>query len=179
MIIHLKEMMPGPRHFDLRFESNWWGEKDPNNQVVGLDGPLNVHVTLSKEGGYYAVTGTLKGAVRVTCDRCLETYAHTVTSRFNLLLASPSPEAVGNDIALSEEDMSVAFLAGEDLDVDALVREQIYLALPIKFLCQDGCRGLCPVCGTNLNREACMCQVESGHPAFLKLKELNLKANSH
>lgn len=179
MIIRLKEIMPGPRHFDLCFESNWWETKDPNNQVVGLDGPLDVHLTVSKEGSYYAVSGRLSGAIRVTCDRCLEVYSHKLRFQFNLFLAPPLPEPVGTEMALSEEDMSVAFLTDEELDVDALVREQIYLGLPIKFLCREACRGLCPVCGTNLNLEVCTCRTKSGHPGFLKLKELKLKTVSH
>jgi uncharacterized protein len=97
-----------------------------------------------------------------------------VRSDFRLLLASRLPEPVGSEIALLEEDMSVEFLADDEMDMDHLVREQLYLALPIKFLCHETCRGLCPVCGTNLNREACMCEGEKGHPAFLKLKELRL-----
>lgn len=172
MIIRLKEMMPGPRHFDLRFESNWWGGGDPNNQVLGLDGPLAAHLTLSKEGSYYAVDGVLSGRIRVRCDRCLETYSHGVQSGFRVLLAPPLPEPVGSEIALSEEDMSVEFLSDEEIEIDHLVREQLYLALPVKFLCHDACRGLCPVCGANLNREACRCREKRGHPAFLKLKEL-------
>lgn len=175
MIVRLKEMMPGPRRFDLRFESNWWGGGDPNSQVLGLDGPLDMHLTLSKEGSHYAVDGSLSGRIRVRCDRCLETYSHGVQSEFRVLLAPPPSEPVDSEIALSEEDMSVEFLADDEIEIDRLVREQLYLALPIQLLCHEACRGLCPVCGANLNREACKCQEKRGHPAFLKLKEVKLK----
>jgi uncharacterized protein len=171
MIIRLKEMQ-GPRQFDLRFELNWWRSGDSNAQVLGLDGPLDVHLTFSREGGHHVVEGGLSGRIQVRCDRCLEAYSHGVQSEFRLLLSSPLPESVGSEIALSEEDMSVEFLADDEVDIDHLVREQIYLTLPIKFLCREGCQGLCPVCGANLNREACRCREKRGHPAFLKLKEL-------
>jgi uncharacterized protein len=177
MIIRLKELMPGPRHFDLRYQSNWWGGGDPDDQVLGLDGPLVVRLFLSKEGSHYVADGSLAGRIRVRCDRCLEPCSHGVQSEFRLLLAPPLPEPVGSEIVLTEQDMSVEFLADEEIDIDHLVREQIYLALPIKFLCHDACRGLCPVCGANLNREACTCREGRGHPAFLKLKELKFNSD--
>lgn len=175
MIIRLRELVQGPRHFDIRFESSWWRDEDPSHQVMGLDGPLDVHLTLSREGIRHVVNGSLSGKIRVRCDRCLEACSHEVQSEFRLVLAPPPPESVGSEIALSEEDMSVEFLADDEIEVDQLVREQLYLALPIKLLCHEACRGLCPVCGTNLNQETCRCQEKMGHPAFLKLKEVEFK----
>jgi len=178
MIIRLKELVAGPRDFDLRFEPNWWGAGDPNHQVQGLDGPLEVHLTLSREDDHYAVNGTLFGKIWVSCDRCVEPYSHGVKSEFGLILAPMPTEPVGSELALSEEDMAVEFFTDEEIEIDHLVREQLYLSLPVKFLCHEGCKGLCPACGANLNRESCRCERESGHPAFLKLKRLNITRDS-
>ncbi|MCF8144390.1 MAG: DUF177 domain-containing protein [Deltaproteobacteria bacterium] len=174
MIIRLKEILQAPRHIDLSFGSNWWRMEDSGDPVLDLDGPLEVHLTIFKEGGHYVVDGSLSGKIRVRCDRCLEVYSREVQSDFRLLLASPLPEPIGSEIVLSEEDMSVDFSADDAIEIDHLVREQLYLTLPIKFLCQERCRGLCPVCGINLNQEECTCRTKRGHPAFLKLKELEL-----
>lgn len=73
--------------------------------------------------------------------------------------------------------MSVVFISEKEIELDEIVRSEIYLALPMKFLCKEDCKGLCPVCGKNLNRERCNCQKMTGHPAFLKLKELKLKGD--
>ena len=121
------------------------------------------------------VDGSLSGKIRVRCDRCLELYSQDIQSEFRLLLASSPPEPVGSEIALVEEDMAMDFLADDAIEIDHLVREQLYLALPIKLLCYESCRGLCPVCGINLNQEECTCHKKEGHPAFLKLKELGFK----
>ncbi len=173
MIIRLKDILRGPRHFDFTFDSGWWREGN-ENQILGLDGPLKVQMTLSKEGDHYTVNGGVSGRIRVRCDRCLGSYSHEVHSEFRLLLSPPPTEPVRSEVELMEEDMSVEFLSGDDIEIDHIVREQLYLALPIKLLCHEGCRGLCPVCGTDLNRRECTCQEKKGHPAFLKLNEVEL-----
>ena len=174
MIIRLKDILRGPRDFDFTFDSGWWREEDANDQVLGLDGPLRVHISLSKEGNHYAVDGTLSGRIRLRCGRCLSSYSHELQSEFRLLLSPQPAEPVRSEIELLEEDMSIDFFPGDELEIDHIVREQIYLTLPMKLLCHEGCRGLCPVCGTNLNRGECSCYEKQGHPAFLKLKELEL-----
>ena len=72
--------------------------------------------------------------------------------------------------------MEVHFLRGEEVDLDEIIQEQVYLSLPIiRILCKENCQGLCPVCGNNLNKENCQCNREHGHPGFLKLKNLRIK----
>ena len=51
------------------------------------------------------------------------------------------------------------------------MREQFYLALPMKPLCRDDCRGLCSMCGANLNRSTCDCKHDFADPRFAALKE--------
>lgn len=173
MIVHLKEMQI-PRHFDLRFGPNWWKEGEAIDQVLGLEGPLEVHLTIFKEESHYVVNGNLSGKIRARCDRCLDAYSQEVQSEFKLLLEPQPPQPAGSEVALSEQDMSIDFLVDDAIEIDLLVREQIYLALPIKLLCHESCRGICPGCGANLNREECTCRDQRGHPAFLKLKNLRV-----
>ncbi len=73
---------------------------------------------------------------------------------------------------IQEDDLGTAFYRDETIDLGELVREQLYLALPMKPLCSDSCRGLCPHCGTNLNRGACDCRTEWRDPRFEKLRAL-------
>ena len=71
--------------------------------------------------------------------------------------------------------MEADFIKGEEIDLKDIVREQIYLSIPMKSLCSEGCLGLCPICGKNLNQGPCQCKGEKGHPGFLKLKNLNIE----
>jgi uncharacterized protein len=59
------------------------------------------------------------------------------------------------------------------------MQEQLYLSLPMKPLCQDACKGLCPSCGTNLNRGACDCSNQWIDPRFAALREIHERGKGH
>ncbi len=73
---------------------------------------------------------------------------------------------------VADEDLGVSFYKDETLDLGELMREQFYLVLPMKPLCRPDCKGLCPVCGINRNRETCTCQTEWTDPRLDALKRL-------
>jgi uncharacterized protein len=74
--------------------------------------------------------------------------------------------------AIEEDDLSTAFYENDQIDLGQLMREQFYLALPMKPLCRDECRGLCAVCGTNLNRSMCDCKRDWEDPRLAVLRTL-------
>ena len=73
---------------------------------------------------------------------------------------------------IEEDDLTTAFYENEEIDLGHLMREQFCLSLPMKPLCQQDCRGLCPVCGTNLNRSGCDCKREWEDPRLAALRKL-------
>jgi uncharacterized protein len=91
------------------------------------------------------------------CSRCLEPFALPLHLHFDLLY-TPRPEQVSaGESRVDEEEFTVVHFDGGRIDLDALLAEQIYLGLPLKPLCREDCRGLCPRCGTNLNQGSCEC----------------------
>ena len=175
MIIDLRTISQGPRHFDFTLEPGWWKRDEEYDQITGLDSALNVHLSISRLGGKYLVDGRLGGRLIIRCDRCLEPCYKDVDSEFQFFLTvSPSP-AGQHEIELLEDDMSVNFITENEICLDDVVREQIYLSLPMKCLCKEDCAGLCPTCGSNLNIDRCECKTEKGHPGFSKLKDIKLE----
>ena len=79
---------------------------------------------------------------------------------------------------IEEDDLTTAFYDNDEIDLGQLMREQFYLALPMKPLCRDDCNGLCPKCGTNLNPRPCDCKREWEDPRLAALKALKLKAEN-
>ena len=71
-----------------------------------------------------------------------------------------------------DEDLETSYYRDDRIDLNELLREQFYLALPMKPLCLDDCRGLCAQCGTNLNTGSCDCAPVWEDPRLAPLKNL-------
>jgi len=96
-----------------------------------------------------------------------------MNARFELRYV-PQPEAGASDTEreIDEDDLTTSFYREGTLDVVEMLREQFQLALPMKPLCAQSCRGLCPECGANLNRTECGCQPKWEDPRLALLKGL-------
>jgi len=102
--------------------------------------------------------GDVHATAMVPCSRCLEPYALPVDRSVDVSYVPRLPDP-GDEVQISREDLEVGFLRPDrTLDLREVVSEQIYLELPLKPLCSESCRGLCPGCGVNLNKEACTCR---------------------
>ena len=174
MIIDLKTIVHGPREYEFVLEPDWWRHEEGDAQIRGLAGPLAVHMSIYRAGDKFVLDGRVNGRLRVVCDRCVEEYEHEVRSEFQMYLAVPRPDMSVSEIELSEQDMLYDFISGDEVDLAEIVREQVFLSLPMKFLCSDVCMGLCPSCGINLNRGRCGCRRRSGHPGLSGLRTMKI-----
>ena len=95
-------------------------------------------------------------------------------ARFRIALSRAPGEGAPDDVELLEEDMGVGFIDGDEIDLNEVVREQVYLHVPMKSVCRDDCAGLCAGCGADLNKTSCSCPPREGHPGFAALKNLKL-----
>lgn len=115
---------------------------------------------LIRHGEGLACSGRLVATAMVPCSRCLEPYPLPVDRRFEVsYLPGPPPDPDEPEVQIHREDLDVSFLDEEGtLAVEDMAAEQIYLEIPMKPLCSEECRGLCPGCGRNLNLEPCACR---------------------
>lgn len=123
----------------------------------------------------FRLGGSLTATVELPCVRCLEPLRLALDEPLDLLfLPSSANVAPGKDEEreLKDEDLAVSFYQDDKIDVGLLIREQIYLALPMKPICRDDCQGLCTKCGTNLNSSSCNCAPEAVDPRLASLKTL-------
>jgi len=169
MIIDL-QVIPAETEFNEVLGEGWWQPGDADDQILGLDAPLLVRAKISRAADKFLVQGTIRGGIRIRCDRCLETFHRELESPFQVYLVARREGSDQEEIELLDEEMEVDFIKGNTIDLSDIVREQIYLALPMKSICKESCRGLCPVCGANLNESPCRCRKAEGHLAFSKLK---------
>ena len=143
---------------EARFDT----DAEPLHRLLGAEcrptGPLRVAVQYLRSGDALLFDGTLAGALVGRCARCLDEFQWTLHRQFSCTLL-PTAAAVGDrETELKPEDLGVSFYSGDTVDVSALVREEVLLALPSPPLCRSTCKGLCAQCGGNLNAATCDCR---------------------
>ena len=116
------------------------------------------------------VSGEILSTVPQLCGRCLEPFPADVRAAVDVRLI-PRP-ATADNVELASDDLDVDFYQNDELDLAALVEAETTLALPMKPLCRDDCRGLCPVCGGNRNVVPCTCSERAPEPRLTVLKDL-------
>ena len=131
---------------------------------------LDVHLTHYKSGLDIFFDGTVRGAVRATCARCLAEYDLPLDDRFNIVLTPRSADVA--KARLSPDDLALSTYKGDEIDLAPLVHEQAILALPTIPLCAEDCRGLCPQCGADLNAGPCGCPPPAPDPRLAPLRAL-------
>jgi uncharacterized protein len=159
----------GPAHaVDRSFPASVFGSEDG----FTIAAPVELVLSVRKDGDKYSLLGRLVTTVRRECCRCLEPSEAAVALDIDLRYLPHGVNAGEGEREISDDDLSIAFYRDDEIDLGGLVREQLHLAAPMKPLCDDGCRGLCPVCGANRNRETCECETAWHDPRFAALRSL-------
>jgi len=109
------------------------------------------------------LTGRFSGATELTCVRCLRSFDHTLSWKLTEVFAL-------NERTVSESGLIVPEDA--QIDLQPILRDYALLEVPIKPLCTNDCRGLCPVCGQDLNIRDCGHRPSSGDSPFAALEDL-------
>ncbi len=122
--------------------------------------PVECELRLELMGKDIHLTGGVETTIHPICARCGEPFEQELKVDTDLTCRSASP-GVGGDSYQESED-GLVYFRDEELDLDEIVREQMLLALPMRYLCRKDCRGLCPTCGVNLNLGPHVCTVRAG-----------------
>ena len=154
-LLDLSRLRGGVEHIERRLAPTAFEETAEDFRVVS---PIEFLADIRKDGLKVRATGRVQATIECACSRCLEPFTIPVDQTFDGLFLPASANAGASEQEVADEDLGVSFYTNETIDLGEVVREQCYLALPMKPLCRDGCRGLCPVCGINRNRESCSCE---------------------
>lgn len=134
--------------------------------------PVDLAFDIYKDKDQYRLVGRVQTTLELPCSRCLEPFPWPVDSSFDLRYQPHALNAGEGEREIEEDDLTTAFYENETIDLGQLMREQFYLSLPMKPLCSDDCKGLCPTCGTNLNKSTCDCKPAWEDPRLAVLKTL-------
>lgn len=126
--------------------------------------PVEINGSITNTDGVFVTESTVDTMVCVKCDRCLAPVE--VAVHFNL-----EEEFSNKDAGMTEEEEIETF-SGDVIDLTAVVQKNILFCLPMKVLCKEDCKGLCPICGKDLNEGVCGCDTTEIDPRFESLRSL-------
>ncbi|MGC8492402.1 MAG: YceD family protein [Syntrophobacteraceae bacterium] len=178
MRVRVDEIPDSGRTLSFRWDQEMLDRFVPPDDPFHLKLPesLQVELFLDKRTDHLTVTGTIQGALEVGCHRCLRPFLLPVDEKVDIYLVTEGRGEREDEKELEADELLYEFFDGEVIEVDELVAEQIFLGLPVKVLCSEDCRGICPGCGANLNEEACRCKADhTSRSPFAKLEVLKKK----
>jgi uncharacterized protein len=169
MRLDLSQVRTGREHYEKVYDARVFSADREAFQVVA---PVALSFDILKDKEQFHLTGTVRTTLELPCSRCLEAFTSPVDASFDLRYQPHTLNTGSDEREIEEDDLSTAFYENDEIDLGQLMREQFYLSVPMKPLCQDDCRGLCPVCGTNLNRGTCACKQDWEDPRLAALRNL-------
>lgn len=168
MLIKLKDIPPEGLILDIAQGIDLF---DEGSESATFKASLKVRLA---ENAVVRVAGRIKAKPRLECSRCLKTFPYNIDTEVSSELAPVRSLGKEHEHELGRGELDTEFYSGDEIDVLGIVREHMLLAMPMYPLHGPDCRGLCTVCGADLNEAECGCARASEHApnAFATLKDL-------
>jgi len=125
---------------------------------------------ISRLGAKVLVKGTINIQLTSRCGRCLNEFPYPVEVVFSEEYDPFEAWVEGEETMAVGPDLS--FYVDDEIDINELIKEQVLLSVPMKPLCSPECRGICPVCGNDLNKGTCGCKTKGTDPRLAPLEKL-------
>jgi uncharacterized protein len=165
------------RVFHFHQTGDWFSSRISSTEdarELALVQPVSADLEIVPDPHQVKLSGRLQTAVRLSCSRCLQHFVINLDETMALALLGPVFTETPLEIDLRPQDLDTQFYDGVTIDVDSIITEQIFLALPQKPLCQRNCLGLCSGCGIDLNQEPCLCKKRETGSAFGALRAVKI-----
>jgi uncharacterized protein len=162
----------------LSIKSSFDGSKykRPEDEEISFLSPVSYDLEIMRSKDNVWVQGPVTSVLSLTCARCLTTFSYGIDTNLDIELAPKDTAPDAAEVELKGEELDIYYYDGDEIDIDDYVFEEVILNLPIKALCAESCKGLCPICGKNLNSEDCQCEKTGTSVLGEKLKSF-LKDN--
>lgn len=166
---------PGPEdHLDIEVDVEDMGIRD---DVLSFDGPIRVVCDLHRSSEFVRVAGVVRAVIVIECARCLDTYRQNIEGKFSCVVRKLKQGETIQEISNDEEEngeVDLIFLDHDrnTLELTEFIHDAVLLAVPSKPVCDENCKGLCPVCGHNLNEGECGCEKKLTDPRWQSLSGL-------
>jgi len=121
------------------------------------------------------IRGQFAASLELSCARCLEPVRQEVHRDFELLYRPRGSDAGRDELSVTDAEAEIGYYQGEGVLLEDVLREQVLLTVPLKAMCREDCRGLCPHCGKNLNVEQCSCSAPAEDARWAALKDIRAR----
>ena len=167
MIIKYTNYSDGVHHIELKKSAEKLNLGEP------FKGDVLLNCKMDKSLSQIVFDCDLKVNADLTCDRCAKDFTSEMNSKFQIIYLFGKDE-------VDEEELNVHYLSSESdkIDLSADTIEYCKLSIPLKVLCDENCKGLCPSCGTDLNVKTCDCKKEKINPIWEELQKLKDRTNN-
>jgi uncharacterized protein len=140
-----------------------------------FESPLHSEAKIQRVGKTILIKGSVQTILRFQCARCLKEFSYPLSSNLDItLLPSEGVSVKEGEGELTDEEMELTYHDGEEIHLSEIACEQVFLEVPYQPLCHAECKGLCQICGTNLNLSTCRCVQEGAEGSFKILQKLKL-----
>jgi len=168
IIVELRDIDP-VTGLDLDVKRAFADFFEPSDGIDAV-GDMEANLHISQTGESYFVTGKTSGTVRLECGRCLKEYEYPLEVKLGATFLPVGEGGVGDEII----DVDSYVYENDKLEVSTLIRDNMIFAIPLKQLCKEECKGLCPKCGIDRNESSCECperEVDARLSVLQKLKD--------
>jgi uncharacterized protein len=168
MLLDLSKIRAAHEHYENVLEPSAF----KRDEAYTIAAPVRLAFDIHKDKDTYRLVGRAQTTLELSCSRCLEPFAWPVDEPFELTYEPRQAAELASEREIRDADLSAALYDNDEIDLDQLVRERFEMSMPMKPLCVEACKGLCPTCGINLNRASCDCTRDWEDPRFAALKTL-------
>lgn len=166
MEIRFKDLIEGQNHFSFQETQESLSLKP---EEVFLMNPAEIDLFIFKSKDKFTFQGKIKALLEAECARCLTLCQFPLQAEIKFILDQTE---VAGAPEIQDDDYQFISKGAPTYNLIPRLREALILSVPMRFLCQSDCRGLCPQCGANLNLEVCDCKPEQIDPRWGKLEQL-------
>jgi uncharacterized protein len=172
MIYNVAQLLKAPVGASMRVDLDPADRFELGEEGVRLAGDLTGAVRLHRTNQGILADGEVTTVVERQCDRCLEPFRSSITFPLREQFYPTIDIATGVPLPATEDELVFPIDQNHVLDLREAIRQNLLLALPMRSVCREDCRGLCPRCGQNLNVGPCDCEPEADDERFGPLRAL-------
>ncbi len=146
-------------------------KEEITSDVLKFLSPVKAKIRVDRKESEIFIRGYLSCKIEQQCSRCLKNFEAKIETNLNVVYIPYDYMGREEHYELKGDELETGFFKNDIIDIDDLLKEQVFLNISMKPLCSPDCKGLCPKCGLDLNIASCTCEASEIDPRLAVLKQ--------